>query len=536
MFPYPSGTGLHVGHPLGFTGTDVYSRYQRMAGRNVLYTMGFDAFGLPAEQFAVQTGQHPAITTAENVTTYREQIRRLGLSHDRRRSISTADPAYYRWTQWIFLQIFESWYDADATNPAGGTGCARPIAELRAEFEDGTRTLDDGRRWSRLSAVRAGRRDRLVPPGLRVGCAGQLVPGPRDGRRQRGGHRRRAQRPRQLPGVQAQHAAVDDAHHRVRRPSARRPRRARVDRLAEDDAAQLDRPLDGRQRRLRLAGRADPRVHDATRHAVRRHVHGPRPGAPDGRRPDHVRGGAGRARLPPAGRGAQGRRSPGREPDEDRRVHGQLRHQPGDRPRHPDLDRRLRADGLRHRGDHGRPVRRPARLRVRQRRSAWTSRRSSVRPTSGSPSAASSRRSTRRAGRRRSSATPRTSTRPTATSTSTASTRSPRASPRRTPGSRPRASARPPSPTSCATGCSAGSATGASRSPSSTTSTATPTPCPTTSCRWSLPDTHDFSPRTFDPDDEHSEPESPLDRLTDWVEVDARPGRRCRSRTGGTPT
>ena len=93
MFPYPSGTGLHVGHPLGFTGTDVYSRYQRMAGRNVLYTMGFDAFGLPAEQFAVQTGQHPAITTAENVATYREQIRRLGLSHDRRRSIDTTDPA-----------------------------------------------------------------------------------------------------------------------------------------------------------------------------------------------------------------------------------------------------------------------------------------------------------------------------------------------------------------------------------------------------------------------------------------------------------
>ena len=151
MFPYPSGTGLHVGHPLGFTGTDVYSRYQRMAGRNVLYTMGFDAFGLPAEQFAVQTGQHPAITTAENVATYREQIRRLGLSHDRRRSIDTTDPAYYRWTQWIFLQIFESWYDRDATNPSGSIGCARPIAELRAEFDDGIRELDDGREWSRLS-------------------------------------------------------------------------------------------------------------------------------------------------------------------------------------------------------------------------------------------------------------------------------------------------------------------------------------------------------------------------------------------------
>jgi leucyl-tRNA synthetase len=151
MFPYPSGTGLHVGHPLGFTGTDVYSRYQRMAGRNVLYTMGFDAFGLPAEQFAVQTGTHPAVTTAQNIARYREQIRRLGLSHDRRRSIATTDPEYYRWTQWIFLQIFNSWYDPDTPNPSGSMGCARPISELVEEFESGVRTLDDGRAWADLS-------------------------------------------------------------------------------------------------------------------------------------------------------------------------------------------------------------------------------------------------------------------------------------------------------------------------------------------------------------------------------------------------
>jgi len=151
MFPYPSGTGLHVGHPLGFTGTDVYSRYQRMAGRNVLYTMGFDAFGLPAEQFAVQTGTHPAVTTNQNIARYREQIRRLGLSHDRRRSIATTDPEYYRWTQWIFLQIFNSWYDPDKRNPSGSMGCARPISELIEEFESGVRTLDDGRAWSQLT-------------------------------------------------------------------------------------------------------------------------------------------------------------------------------------------------------------------------------------------------------------------------------------------------------------------------------------------------------------------------------------------------
>lgn len=148
MFPYPSGAGLHVGHPLGFIGTDVFSRYKRMAGYNVCYTMGFDAFGLPAEQYAVQTGQHPAITTAANIATMRRQLARLGLSHDKRRSIETTDPQYYRWTQWIFLQIFNSWYDTSANN---GVGSARPIAELISAFESGSRATPDGRAWSSLS-------------------------------------------------------------------------------------------------------------------------------------------------------------------------------------------------------------------------------------------------------------------------------------------------------------------------------------------------------------------------------------------------
>ncbi|WP_206784274.1 leucine--tRNA ligase [Amycolatopsis sp. MtRt-6] len=145
MFPYPSGSGLHVGHPLGFISTDVFARYHRMIGRNVLHTMGFDAFGLPAEQYAVQTGQHPRKTTEENIRTYLRQIRRLGLGHDERRRISTIDPEYYRWTQWIFLQIFNSWYDQVA-------GKARPIAELEAAFADGSRPTPDGRDWAALSA------------------------------------------------------------------------------------------------------------------------------------------------------------------------------------------------------------------------------------------------------------------------------------------------------------------------------------------------------------------------------------------------
>jgi leucyl-tRNA synthetase len=143
MFPYPSGSGLHVGHPLGFIGTDVLGRYLRMTGHNVLHPMGFDAFGLPAEQYAVQTGTHPRATTEANIQRYRAQLRQLGLAHDPRRSVATTDVTFYRWTQWIFREIFESWYDTEA-------GRARPIAELRDEFSSGARPTPDGRPWAEL--------------------------------------------------------------------------------------------------------------------------------------------------------------------------------------------------------------------------------------------------------------------------------------------------------------------------------------------------------------------------------------------------
>ena len=135
MFPYPSGDQLHVGHPLGFIGTDVYGRYLRMNGHNVLHTMGFDAFGLPAEQFAIQTGQHPRVSTERNIRAFRRQLRRLGLAHDPRRSVVTSDASYYRWTQWIFLQLFNAWYDQAA-------GRARPVAELVAELDAHVREPD----------------------------------------------------------------------------------------------------------------------------------------------------------------------------------------------------------------------------------------------------------------------------------------------------------------------------------------------------------------------------------------------------------
>jgi leucyl-tRNA synthetase len=146
MFPYPSGTGLHVGHPLGYIATDVFARHQRMSGYNVLHTLGFDAFGLPAEQHAVATGTHPRVSTEAAMDNMRTQLRRLGLGHDKRRSIATIDPEYYRWTQWIFVQIFNSWYDKD-------TDRARPVQELVTQFENGERKAPDGRAWDELDAV-----------------------------------------------------------------------------------------------------------------------------------------------------------------------------------------------------------------------------------------------------------------------------------------------------------------------------------------------------------------------------------------------
>ena len=127
MFPYPSGAGLHVGHPLGYIASDIYSRYKRLKGFNVLHPMGYDAFGLPAEQYAIQTGQHPEITTEKNAARYRQQLDRIGFSYDWSREIRTCDPAFYKWTQWAFLKMFSCWYDPQQDK-------ARPIDELIKKF------------------------------------------------------------------------------------------------------------------------------------------------------------------------------------------------------------------------------------------------------------------------------------------------------------------------------------------------------------------------------------------------------------------
>ena len=164
MFPYPSGSGLHVGHPEGYTATDILCRYGRMRGKHVLHPMGWDAFGLPAAQHAIKTRTHPRAAVQENIETFRRQLKMLGFSYDWSRELSTTDEDYYRWTQWIFLQLFDTWYDAecDWTGPDGKTrtGRGRPISELPIPDE-----------------IRA-----------RGGRAGELVPETRKRARQRRGH------------------------------------------------------------------------------------------------------------------------------------------------------------------------------------------------------------------------------------------------------------------------------------------------------------------------------------------------------------
>src|SRR5436309_10154012 len=152
MFPYPSGAGLHVGHPEGYTATDILARYRRMRGWNVLHPMGWDAFGLPAEQYAVETNTHPRVTTQKNIATFRRQIKMLGFSYDWDREIDTTLPGYFKWTQWIFLQLFDTWYD-----PAARKG--RPISELpippevQKEGDAAVRRYRDSKRLAYQSEV-----------------------------------------------------------------------------------------------------------------------------------------------------------------------------------------------------------------------------------------------------------------------------------------------------------------------------------------------------------------------------------------------
>jgi leucyl-tRNA synthetase len=179
MFPYPSGAGLHVGHPEGYTATDILARYKRMRGFNVLHPMGWDAFGLPAEQYAIESGTHPRVTTQNNIATFRRQIKMLGFSYDWDREVDTTDPAYFKWTQWIFLLIYDTWYDEAAQK-------GRPIAELpippevRAQGDDGVRAYRDSKRLAYMAEVPVN-----WCPALGTVLANEEVV---DGKSERGGH------------------------------------------------------------------------------------------------------------------------------------------------------------------------------------------------------------------------------------------------------------------------------------------------------------------------------------------------------------
>ena len=291
MFPYPSGAGLHVGHPEGYTATDIVCRYKRMRGFNVLHPMGWDAFGLPAEQYAVQTNTHPRITTQANIDTFRRQIKSLGFSYDWDREVDTTDPDYYKWTQWIFLQDLRHLVrprlrvDRSPGQAAQGQG----PADRRAADPAGHRR---SRRLSRLAAARLPRRG-----------PGQLVPGAGHRAGQRGSHRRQ-ERARRVSG--RAHAAdpVDAADHRLRRAAGRRPRRRRLAPPDQGHAAQLGRPQRGGRGRFPDRGRAArPRsirvLHDPPRHAFRRDLHGARARASAGR-PAHDRRRSDRVSTPTA--------------------------------------------------------------------------------------------------------------------------------------------------------------------------------------------------------------------------------------------
>ena len=187
MFPYPSGTGLHVGHPEGYTATDILARYKRAQGFNVLHPMGWDAFGLPAEQYAIKTGQHPRKTTEENIANFKRQIKSLGFSYDWSRELATTDPDYFKWTQWIFLKLYNSWF-----NPK--TNKAEPIESLKYPVElvgqaSSLPTNELGRQDA-CPTTESARREfrRFQTPCLCLRSARELVSGTRHSAGQRGSH------------------------------------------------------------------------------------------------------------------------------------------------------------------------------------------------------------------------------------------------------------------------------------------------------------------------------------------------------------
>ena len=354
MFPYPSGAGLHVGHPEGYTATDILARYKRMRGFNVLHPMGWDAFGLPAEQYAIETGTHPRVTTEKNIDTFRRQIKMLGFSYDWDREVDTTDPNYFRWTQWIFLLLFDTWYDPEQKK-------GRPIAELpippevQKQGDAAVRAYQDSKRLAYQIEAPVN-----WCPALGTVLANEEVV---DGKSERGGHPvvRMPLRQWMLRITAYAERLLDDLELVDWSEAIKEMQRNWI---GKSEGAEVDFALASPKRKR---GSHHPRLHHPARHAVRRDLHGAVARASAGGRNHHARSSAPRSR--PIKRPGRSQERPGAHrtgQEEDRRLHRRLRDQPGQPGEDPDLDRRLRAGQLRHRGHHGRAGPRRARLRVRQ--------------------------------------------------------------------------------------------------------------------------------------------------------------------------
>ena len=382
MFPYPSGSGLHVGHPEGYTATDIVSRYKRMRGFNVLHPMGWDAFGLPAEQYAIKNNVHPAETTAKNVETFRRQIEMLGLGYDWSREVNTTDPAYYKWTQWIFLQIYNSYFDPQENK-------AMPIAHLENELLNGNYVVaPDGcivnnpmqegleaiageahlfRHFENLTdqerrAVIDGQRLAFVDnvpvnwcPELGTTLANEEVV---DGKSEVGGHsvERRPLRQWMLRITAYADRLIDDLDDLQWSDSLKDMQRnwigKSVGATVEFEMRGFDETIEVYTTRPDTLFGATYMVLAPEHELVARITREPQRAEVEA----YVAGGGQPERARPTGR-CKG---------EDRRLHRCLRDQPGERRGDPGLDRRLRADGLRHRRDHGGAGPRRARLCVRE--------------------------------------------------------------------------------------------------------------------------------------------------------------------------
>ena len=555
MFPYPSGAGLHVGHPEGYTATDILARYKRMRGFNVLHPMGWDAFGLPAEQYASRPARTRAITTQKNIDTFRRQIKSLGFCYDWDREVDTTDPDYFKWTQWIFLELYDTWYDPEHGNagPADQQSCRSPSCRAAGRHRRSA-AYRDASAWPTRP-----RSPVNWCPALGTVLANEEVI---DGKSERGGHPvvRMPLRQWMLRITAYAERLIDDLEH--------------VDWSAADQghAAQLDRPerrgrgrfrpdrrLESwrvcREPRFAMRPRRDPRLHHPARHAVRRDLHGARPRASPGRRDhDAERNGRRRGSTSEQPRARATWTAPTWPRTRPASSPAAYAINPVNGEADPHLDRRLRADGLRHRRDHGRaghderdfefartfdlPIvavvlppttgskahrgprdcaedDRPAQLsrravqderaEMRLHRGLSATRRPSIQ--SGERRV---RHFTRHAdGRGQEGASP--------------------------PGWRSQAacgrSKGNESTTSSATGSSAASATGASRFRSCTTGRARPAdrciePSPNRELPVLLPELDDFKPT--------GKPEPPLGKATDWVNV-TRDGKRYRRETNTMP-